>query len=43
MVKKRNIDSLTHPGFYVIKNGNGKFVSVKGNTNENVAQIWANE
>jgi len=35
-------DSLTHPGFYTIKNDHGKCLSVKGNTNQTGAQIWAN-
>jgi len=35
------IDSLTHPGFYTIKNDYGKCISVKGNTNKTRAQIWA--
>jgi len=35
------VDSLTLPGFYVIKNEHGKCLSVKGNTNQTGAQIWA--
>ena len=37
------IDSLTHPGFYVIKNDHGKCISVQGNTNKTRAQIWAGD
>ena len=37
------VDSLTHPGFYAIKNDYGKCLSVKGNTNQNGSEIWANE
>jgi len=36
-------DSLTHPGFYDIKNDHEKCLSVQGNTNQNGAQIWSNE
>ena len=36
-------DSLTHPGFYVIKNDHGKCLSVQGNTNQTGAQIWSND
>ena len=37
------VDSLTHPGFYVIKNDHGKCLSVKGNTNQTGAEIWADD
>ncbi len=37
------VDSLTHPGFYAIKNVHGKCLSVKGNTNETGAPIWADD
>ena len=37
------VDSLTHPGFYVIKNDHGKCLSVQGNTNKTGAQIWADD
>ena len=37
------IDSLAHPGFYLIKNEYEKCVSVKGNTNQTGAEIWNND
>ena len=36
------LDSLAHPGFYIIQNDYGKCLSVKGNTNETGAEIWVN-
>jgi len=35
------VDSMTHPGFYIIKNDHGKCISVKGNTNHSGGEIWA--
>ena len=36
-------DSLSHPGFHIIKNDNGKCLSVQGNTNQTGAEIWSND
>jgi len=35
------LDSLTHPGFYVIKDEFGKCVGVPENTDKDGAEIWA--
>jgi len=37
------VDLLAHPGFYVIKNDHRKCLAVKGNTNQNGAEIWADD
>ena len=37
------VGSRTHPGFYAVKNDHGMCLSVKGNTNRNGAEIWADE
>jgi len=37
------VDSLTHPGFYIIKNDHGKCLSVKGNTNRIGAEVLASD
>ena len=37
------LDSVAHPGFYIIKNDHGKCLSVRGNTNQIGAQIWSND
>jgi len=36
-------DSLSHPEFHIIKNDHGKCLSVKGDTNQTGAEIWAND
>ena len=35
------VDSLTHPGFYVVKNDYGKCLTVEKNSNKTKAYIWA--
>jgi len=35
------LDSLTHPGFYVIKDEFGKCIGVPENTDRNEAELWA--
>jgi len=37
------VDSLTHPGFYIIKNDHGKCLSVEENMNRTGARIWAED
>ncbi len=37
------IDSITHPGYYIIKNDYGNCLSIKGNKNEDGAEIWAED
>jgi len=37
------VDSPDHPGFYFIKNEQGKCVSVKGNTNQTGAEILTSD
>ncbi len=37
------LDSLTYPGFYIIKNDHGKCLSVPANTKRTGAEIWVDD